>query len=196
MILKKVVHDAVSNTLEATWWDGFANVKCCNYAPPQKNNLLLDCGDDSTRRIDADGCISDDSSFPTVLEYVEALWTQEVLNFWATSNAPDYAAEKAEVLRLARELRDKIFPRLNGIQQDLEWNLSRSLITEAVAIPQIEGIMAAKVGLREITTYSTVLAASTGAETTAAIKARYAQLVETLYAASPYACTAFNGMDA
>lgn len=129
---------------------------------------------------------------------VDLLLAQEHLAGGGTflpMDASDYAAEKAAVLAQARELRDKIFSRLNGIQQDLEWNRFKGVLTDAQAIPQIDGIMAAKTGLKDVVTYPTVAAATTGAETTVALKVRYDQLVTELRAVSLYACTAFNGLD-
>lgn len=138
---------------------------------------------------------SDDSTAAALLTTL-AGWPQGVgLPTAAELEAAANALEKAEVLSQARELRDGIFSRLNGIQQDLEWNKARGILTAAQVDPQVDGIMAAKSGLKDITAYSTVAAAATGAETTAALKARYGQLVSTLYAASQYACTAFNGLN-
>lgn len=127
---------------------------------------------------------------PTIgQDYVDGVFTT------IAKSAEKLLEEKAAVLAQARDLRDKIFSRLNGIQQDTEWQMSRGIITEAVAIPRVDGIVAAKEGLKGITTYSTVVAATTGAETVAAIKARYTQLVTALYAVNPYACTAFSGLE-
>lgn len=125
----------------------------------------------------------------------QAIVADVVANYATLAPAHTSASEKAIVLAQARELRDKIFSRLNGIQQDLEWNRFKCVLADAQAIPQIDGIVAAKAALKDITTYPTVAAAVTGAETTAALKARYAQLVPALYAASQYAYTAFNGLD-
>lgn len=126
---------------------------------------------------------------PTVgQDYVDGTFTT------IAKSAEKLAEEKEAVLAQARELRDKIFARLNGIQQDMEWLMARGVITEAAAIPQIDGIMAAKAGLKDITEHPTVLSATNGADTVAALKAQYARLVATLYVASPYAITAFNGL--
>lgn len=97
--------------------------------------------------------------------------------------------EKDAVLTQAKELRDKIFARLNGIQ--LDYTITGNNPTGVAAIA------AAKVGLRDITTHATVIAATDGAETTAALKTQYDVLVAALYAAEAnhYACTAFNGLD-
>lgn len=121
---------------------------------------------------------------------VDLLLAQEYLAGGGTflpMAAEDYAAEKAAVLTQACELRDKIFARLNGIQ--LDYTIAGNNPTGVAAIAT------AKVGLKGITTHATVVAAVTGAEATAALKARYAVLVAALYVADQYACTAFNGMD-
>lgn len=115
---------------------------------------------------------------------------------WVTNGGvPVPYDSKTPILNQARELREKIFLRLNGIQQELEWSKARGTLTAAEVDPQVDGIMTAKAGLKDITTYATIVAATTGAETTAALKVRYAQLVAALYAASPCAYTAFNGLD-
>lgn len=139
--------------------------------------------------------IGDDST-PELLLASVTNWPVEVsLPTAAAIYAQQGLLEKTAILNQARELREKTFLRLNGIQQELEWNKARGTLTAAVVDPQVEGIMTAKAGLKDITTYATIVAATTGAETTAALKVRYAQLVAALYAASPYACTAFNGLD-
>lgn len=113
--------------------------------------------------------------------------TPEVVLAYQLANATDYTSQKAAVLAQARELRDKIFDRLNGIQ--LDYVIAGSTPTGVAAIAT------AKVGLKDITTHATVVAAVTGAETTAALKARYAALVTPLYVADQYAVSAFNGLD-
>lgn len=138
---------------------------------------------------------SDDLTATALLASL-AGWPQGVtLPTAAELEAEASALEKTEVLTQAKELRDKIFSRLNGIQQDLEWNKARGLLTAAQVDPQVDGIMAAKLALKDITTYATVAAATNGAETTAALTARYPQLVAALGAVSLYAITAFNGLD-
>lgn len=144
-------------------------------------------------QVRGDAVVFIDSQYDT--QENQAIIADVVANY--TTLAPAYiaASEKALVLAQARELRDKIFSRLNGIQQDLEWDRFKGVLTDAQAIPQVDGIMAAKAALKDITTYAPVVAATTGAETTAALTARYGQLVTALYATSQYAYTAFNGLD-
>lgn len=138
---------------------------------------------------------SDDSTASALLASLSG-WPQGVTLPTAVElEAEASALEKADILAQAKALRDRIFSRLNGIQQELEWSKARGLLTAAQVDPQVDGIMAAKAALKDITTYSTIVAATTGAETTAALKARYAQLVAALFAASQYAYTAFNGLD-
>lgn len=104
--------------------------------------------------------------------------------------------KKNNILSHAREVRDKVLARLNGIQQDLEWNKSRGVFTAAQVDSQIDGIMTAKIALKDITIHPTIVSATTENETKVALKDRYAQLFAALYAVSPYSCTAFNGLDA
>lgn len=121
---------------------------------------------------------------------VDLLLAQEYLAGGGTflpMDAADYALEKAAVLEQARELREKVFARLNGIQLDY--------IIAGNNQTGVSAIATAKDGLKSITTHATVVAAVTGAEATAAIKARYAALVSALYAADQYAGAAFNGLD-
>lgn len=99
------------------------------------------------------------------------------------ADPPDYASEKQAVLTKMRTIRDTILMRLNGIQLD----------SEDAAV--IAATRTAKQGLLDITGHTTVQAATGGAETEAAIKAVYQGLVADLYAAAPYAVTAFRGFE-
>lgn len=105
----------------------------------------------------------------------------------ANGGIPTPADTKTPVLAQARELRDRIFSRLNGIQLDY--------VIAGNNPNGVAAIATAKAGLKEITTISAVLSATTGAEAELAIRGRYAELVDALRAADTYACTAFNGLD-
>ena len=55
MYLATVTHDTQSNTLEASWLelDGeeLKRVKCRNYSAEQKDDFLVDCGDDGQKYV-------------------------------------------------------------------------------------------------------------------------------------------------
>jgi hypothetical protein len=53
--LASVTHDTQSNTLEATWLElvgeELKRIKCRNYSAEQKDEFLVDCGDDGQKYI-------------------------------------------------------------------------------------------------------------------------------------------------
>ena len=53
--LASVTHDTQSNTLEATWLEltgeQLQRVKCRNYSAEQKDEFLVDCGDDGQKYV-------------------------------------------------------------------------------------------------------------------------------------------------
>ena len=53
--LASVTHDTQSNTLEATWLElvgeELKRIKCRNYSIEQKDEFLVDCGDDGQKYI-------------------------------------------------------------------------------------------------------------------------------------------------
>ena len=53
--LATVTHDTQSNTLEATWLElvgeELKRIKCRNYSAEQKDEFLVDCGDDGQKYI-------------------------------------------------------------------------------------------------------------------------------------------------
>tara|TARA_R110000822_G_scaffold31413_1_gene90830 strand:- start:1793 stop:1978 length:186 start_codon:yes stop_codon:yes gene_type:complete len=53
--LATVTHDTQSNTLEATWLElvgeELKRTKCRNYSAEQKDEFLVDCGDDGQKYI-------------------------------------------------------------------------------------------------------------------------------------------------
>ena len=53
--LATVTHDIQSNTLEAAWLElvgeELNRVKCRNYSAEQKDDFLIDCGDDGQKYI-------------------------------------------------------------------------------------------------------------------------------------------------
>lgn len=104
----------------------------------------------------------------------------------ATQDAPDCAAEIAEMLNEGRKLREAVLARLNGIQLDA------SLSGDAVTV---SAVAAAKQALKDITKDPGVVAATDSATVKTAFMARYYQIVSDLNAACPYAVTAFRGLD-
>jgi len=63
--LAAVCHDIKSNTLEATWLEEVLDdngdikelkrVKCRNYSAEQKDDFLVDCGEDGQKYVDLAG---------------------------------------------------------------------------------------------------------------------------------------------
>ena len=57
--LATVCHDIKSNTLEATWLEEteteLKRVKCRNYSAEQKDEFLVDCGEDGQKYADLAG---------------------------------------------------------------------------------------------------------------------------------------------
>ena len=53
--LATVTHDTQSNTLEATWLElvgeELKRIKCRNYSAEQKDEFLVDCGDDGQKYV-------------------------------------------------------------------------------------------------------------------------------------------------
>jgi len=55
MYLATVTHDTQSNTLEATWLElvgeELKRIKCRNYYADQKDEFLVDCGEDGQKYV-------------------------------------------------------------------------------------------------------------------------------------------------
>jgi hypothetical protein len=55
MYLATVTHDTQSNTLEATWLElvgeELKRIKCRNYSADQKDEFLVDCGEDGQKYV-------------------------------------------------------------------------------------------------------------------------------------------------
>lgn len=100
----------------------------------------------------------------------------------------EMAAGKLRALDEARTLRADILARLNGLHVDA--------IYANDLPPVIAAIMVAKQALKDITVYSTVVAATDYGTTKTAILARYYAIAATLGVSAPTAVSAFVGLDA
>ncbi len=98
----------------------------------------------------------------------------------------DHARDKATVLKQARDIREVVLGRLDGIAG----RATRSGDTTGIAA----ACDATALALLDLTSDAGVVAAITGAETKAAIMSRWQTIATTLAATSPYAASVFVGM--
>lgn len=104
----------------------------------------------------------------------------------STAQAEAAAAGKAAILAQAKTIREKVLDRLTGIR------VNDVLPTDTATL---NAISAARTDLKNLPTCATVMAATDGETTKAAVITEWKRIALALATASPYACTAFNGLD-
>lgn len=165
IVLKEVKRFIDTNSVEVTWVDGETVVRCHSYADVQMDMLRDDLGADAP-------------AYADLIALVEA-------NIQPPAPVNE-ASEMARYLSEFKSLRLLALGRLDGRQATA---LTQGRQSDAMAIE------VAKQGLRDMTAYPTVVAATTGDAMRIALKNRYYDISAALYASSPGEFVAFKALD-
>lgn len=169
-ITYEITRDLASNTIELTILQDGAQVSCRNYHPSQRDELLADSNGEAQAIVTEAGWT--DAYIASVLAAEQA----------AAAAYEEQRMPKPAVIAQGRELREKILNRLAGIQLN-------------TTDPQeIAAIQSARQALLDFTSHPSVVSATTGAETKAAVMQIWYQTASALIASAPSTQSVFVGM--